>query len=48
MNKVDGYIKNYIIYYTNELALKINRMLPKEKISSEQEAKDLLSFIEFM
>ncbi len=48
MNKIEGYIKDYILYYANELGLKIDEILSKEKISSEQEAKDLLSFVDSM
>ncbi len=48
MNKIDGYIKDYILYYANELGLKIDEILFKEKIYSEQEAKDLLSFVDTM
>ncbi len=48
MNKIDEYLKNYILYYANELGLQIAEILSKEKISSEQEAKDLLAFIDSM
>ncbi len=47
MNKIDEYLKNYILYYANELGLQIAEILSKEKIS-EQEAKDLLAFIDSM
>ena len=42
MNKIDGYLKNYILHYSNELNLKI------EEIASEKEAKELLSFVDSM
>jgi hypothetical protein len=48
MNKIDGYIKGYILYYANELGMKVDETLSKEKIFSEQEAKDLLSFVDPM
>ena len=48
MNKIDGYLKNYILHYSNELNLKIEEIVCKEKIASEKEAKELLSFVDSM
>lgn len=48
MKKIDNYIKKYILYYVEELDIKIGDIISHEKISSEQEAKDLLAFIDSM
>lgn len=45
---IDGYIKDYILHYANELDVSIDQIISKEKISSEHEAKHLLSFVETM
>jgi len=48
MNKIDDYITEYILHYAKELKSKAGQSLSKEKISTEQEAKDLLSFVDAM
>jgi len=48
MKKIDDYVKKYILYYMKELDSKLESLISEEKLSSEEEAKKLLSFIELM
>jgi len=48
MKKIDNYVKKYILHYINRLDSKLESIISEEKISSEQEAKELLAFVDLM
>lgn len=49
MKQFSGYVKDYILYYAKELEFdKVPEIISKGVISSEEEAKVLLKFIDVM
>lgn len=45
---MDNYIKKYMIYYANLFDKEIGTIIKSESVSSEQQAKKILSFIDFL
>lgn len=45
---IDGYMKDYLLHYANELGSNIAEIISKDKISTEQDAESLLSFVDAM
>lgn len=45
MAKIEGFIKRYLLYYSEQIDKEVSNIISKETLSSEQEARRLIQFI---
>lgn len=45
MSKIEGFIKRYLLYYSDQIDREVGKIINKETVFSEQEARRLIKFI---